>query len=90
MYRDLKIGDIVRHFKYETLSIEDKKLNKYLYCIKDFAEHTETKESMVVYQALYSPFKVYVRPAEMFFSKVDTDKYPDIKQEFRFCKHSLK
>ena len=79
-------GDIVRHFKRETLSPEDYNANKYLYKIIGVAEHTETKEKMMVYQALYGDFGTYVRPYEMFVSEVDREKYPDIKQKYRFEK----
>lgn len=82
-------GDIVRHFKFETLSDEEKRQNKYLYCIKNVAEHTETGEILVIYQALYSPFKIYARPLNMFYSRVDHNKYPNIKQKHRFEKHNL-
>ena len=80
-------GDIVRHFKWETISEEERKQNKYLYCIKDIVEHTETGEKLVIYQAMYSPFKTYARPFKMFNEEVDHNKYPDIKQKFRFEKH---
>ena len=80
----LREGDIVRHFKRETLSEEDLNRNMYLDKILGFAEHTETGEKMVVYQALYGDFGLYVRPYDMFMGKVDRDKYPDIKQEYRF------
>ena len=39
---------------------------------------------MVVYQALYGENKIYVRPYNMFISKVDIEKYPDVGQEYRF------
>ena len=80
----MNIGDIVRHFKYETLSDEERKQNKYLYIIKNFAEHTETKEMMVIYQAMYYPFNTYARPMDMFMSEVDHEKYPNIVQKNRF------
>ena len=84
--RILNPGDIVQHFKRETLSKNDKEKNIYLYKIIGIAEHTETKEKVVVYQSLYGDFGMYVRPYDMFVGKVDKQKYPDIKQEYRFEK----
>lgn len=84
--RDFAPGDIVRHFKYFTLSAKDMISNKYLYQIISIAEHTETKEKMMVYQALYDDFKVYCRPYDMFISEVDHDKYPEAGQKYRFQK----
>jgi hypothetical protein len=55
-----------------------------LYYVYDIFEHTETGEKFVAYQALYKPYKKYVRPLDMFASKVDLEKYPDVLQEYRF------
>lgn len=83
--RDIRAGDIVRHFKREWISSET---SEYLYKILAFAQHTETGEKLVIYQALYAPFKVCARPYEMFMSEVDREKYPDIRQKYRFEKIS--
>lgn len=81
-----KFGDIVKHFKWEIISEEERKENKYLYCIKGVAMHTETCERLVIYRALYEPFQIYARPLEMFREEVDREKYPNIKQKYRFEK----
>ena len=54
-----------------------------LYKVLAIAEHTETSELFVVYQALYNN-RVYVRPYDIFVSEVDREKYPGTKQKYRF------
>ena len=81
--RDIYVGDIVQHFKREWVSSDT---SEYLYKVLAFAQHTETGERLVIYQALYAPFKVCARPYDMFMSEVDREKYPDIRQKYRFEK----
>lgn len=81
--RDIHVGDIVRHFKREWVSESS---SEYLYKVLAFAAHTETGERLVIYQALYAPFKTCARPYAMFMSEVDQKKYPDIRQKYRFEK----
>jgi len=69
---ELKIKGIYKHFKGD------------YYIVEDVATHSETGEQYVIYRQLYGEGKLYIRPYEMFLSKVDKQKYPDVEQEYRF------
>ena len=71
--QELKIHGIYKQFKGD------------YYLVEGIGLHSETKEKYVVYRALYGDKSmVYLRPYEMFLSKVDKEKYPNVKQEYRF------
>lgn len=56
------------------------------YQVLDIAEHSETGESFVIYQALHGAKKIYICPYSMFASRVEKNKYPEVEQEYRFEK----
>lgn len=64
--------EIYRHFKGNT------------YQIITIAEHSETGEMFVIYQAMYGNYKTYARPMDIFLEKLDKEKYPQATQEYRF------
>ncbi len=78
MDSQIKIGGIYRHFKGD------------YYLVEDIVIHSETQEKMVLYRALYGAVKRFVRPYDMFISKVDKVKYPDVKQAYRFELQEIK
>lgn len=71
--RDFQPGDTVQHFKGG------------FYKIVTIGINTETEEKMVVYQSLKDK-RVWIRPYEMFISKVDREKYPNTCQPYRLIK----
>lgn len=81
MEERLRAGDVVRHFKRQW---DDPASADHLYKILSTAVHSETKEKYIVYQGLYPPFEVYIRPYDMFMSEVDHQKYPEACQKYRF------
>ncbi len=72
MERDVKIHGVYKHFKGD------------YYLVEDVANHSETKEKYVVYRRLYGDNSLWIRPLDMFLSEVDHEKYPNVKQKYRF------
>lgn len=75
--RKIEIGKVYKHFK-----------NKY-YVVIDIVNDCESNNEaeyrkIVIYKALYGEYLTWARPYDMFNSEVDHEKYPDIKQKYRF------
>ena len=73
--KELVIGGIYKHYKGNE------------YKVKGVAKHSETCEEMVVYQALYGDFGLWVRPKAMFLETIEKDgkkieRFKFIKSEY--------
>lgn len=73
MKREIKSGEVYRHFK------------GHMVTIINTAIHSETRELMVIYRK-NDTGALWVRPFDMFISEVDHEKYPDVAQKYRFEK----
>lgn len=64
-------GEKYRHFKGNIVTI------------LEIAKNTENLEEMVIYE---HDNEIWARPMDMFLSEVDHEKYPDVKQKYRFIR----
>ncbi len=69
--REVRVGQVYKHFKGNLVEI--------LLLAKD----SEDLGEKVVYKHLDTG-ETWVRDKEMFLSKVDKEKYPEVTQEYRF------
>ena len=67
--REIIVSKPYRHFKGST------------HKVIAIAKHSETLENLVIYT---HGEEIWARPYDMFASEVDHEKYPDIKQKYRF------
>lgn len=80
MERNIEIWATYRHFKghiYVIVAIA--------YDADNYNEDNPLESRMVVYQNVESK-QEWVRPYDDFISEVDHEKYPEIKQKYRFEK----
>lgn len=71
-------GKIFRHFKGD------------LYLVVDFVTHSETRETLVLYKALYGECGLFVRPSTMFLEEVPDGKTNPTGQKYRFEEFCVK
>lgn len=76
--RKIEIKKVYKHFKGN------------IYIVEDIAIHSETNEKCVIYRSLSDSNKLWVRPYDLFISEVDHEKYPDVKQKYRFELYNIK
>ena len=68
----LNNGDYVVHYKFFNNTEEEIKDKKYIYRIIETEAYTaeDDPKRCVIYKALYSPYKTWIRPYDEFMSKI--------------------
>jgi len=75
---ELKINGIYRHFKGD------------YYLVEDIVIDSESNKELVLYRSLYGNCIRYIRDKDMFLSEIDRNKYPEVKQKYRFELQDIK
>ena len=70
--QQLELKRIYRHFKGD------------YYLVEAIAKDSESGEDVVVYRKLYEDGALWVRPKSMFLEEIDREKYPNVKEKYRF------
>ena len=76
--RTVKEGQLFKHFKGHTYVIV-----AVAFDADNYKENTPLESRVVVYQNIESK-EIWVRPYDEFVSEVDHEKYPNVKQKYRF------
>jgi len=74
--RKIKIGKIYKHFKGNYYIVLD--------IVNDSESIGKDFQKVVIYQALYGENLKWSRSYDSFNSLVDNNKYPNVKQKYRF------
>lgn len=82
--RKLSLGDKVIHFKWEC----GKEKKDCIYTIVGFAKDANDLSDLVIYQSENTGV-LWVRELDNFNSLVDTEKYPNVNQKYRFELYKL-
>lgn len=77
MERKIEIGKTYRHFKGNLYKVID--------IVNDSeSNNDEEYKKVVIYEALYGDNLRWARAYDMFNSLVDSEKYPNVTQKYRF------
>ncbi len=76
--REVLKNRIYKHFKGDS------------YIVVDIALDSDNLEKKVIYRGLYEDGPLWIRSYDDFLSEVDKEKYPDVKQQYKFELQEIK
>ena len=76
---DMNLFKLIAQFTERTMDIWIYEKDGVMY-----HDEVDSTQELVVYTSLYNGQPPYARPLDMFLSEVDHEKYPDVKQKYRF------
>ncbi|MGN0688147.1 MAG: hypothetical protein ACI4KA_08585 [Oscillospiraceae bacterium] len=83
------VGDLLRHFKWDSASENERYINMHLYRVTGFSTLPRTGEPAVLVRQISNPMREYMYTVTQLQTRIDAARHPDAKQEYPLIMHDV-